>query len=58
MNMDNSIASFWHSYSAAEKATKLLAGRAMTFASDPVADAGLADGDLDSTLLEVLEHHP
>ena len=57
MNTDNSIASFWHSYMLAEKAPKLLSGRTVSPASDPMADASHADEIPDDSMLEVLEYH-
>ena len=55
METDNSIASFWHSYRAAEKATQLLTGRAVSLAPDPMADAVHTDKSPDNVLPEVFE---
>jgi len=57
MNTDNSIASFWHSYTSAEKATKLLTGKTEPLAPRPMADAVNADESPDNTMLEVVEYH-
>ena len=57
MKTDNSIASFWHSHTAAEKATKLLTGKTEPLAPDPMADAVHADESPDFAMSEVLEYH-
>ena len=57
MKSDNSIAAFWHPYTAAEKAAKLLTGKTEPLAPDPMADAVHADESPDSAKLEVVEYH-
>jgi hypothetical protein len=57
MNTGNSIPSFWHSYAAVQKATKLLTGKAEPLVPDPLADAVRADESPGDTTLEVVEYH-
>ena len=57
MNANNSIASFWNSYTSADKVPKLLTGKAVPLASDPAADAFHADETTGDTMLEVVEYH-
>ncbi len=58
MKTDHSTASFWHSYTAAEKAAKLLTGTAESLAPNPTAVALHADDGPDNAMLEVVEYHP
>jgi hypothetical protein len=58
MKADNSIASFWHSYTGAEKAAKLLIGKTESLVPVPMADVVRADESPDNALLEVVEYHP
>ena len=57
MNANNSIASFWNTYTSADKATKLLTGKAAPLASAPVADALHADETPGDSMLEVVGYH-
>jgi len=59
MKTDNATASFWHSYAASEKATKLLTGKTEPLAPYPtMAEAVHADESPDGTILEVVEYYP
>jgi hypothetical protein len=53
MSMDNSIASFWHSYTSSEKGNKLLTGGSVTQAAGAQVGVDLVSETLDNTLLEV-----
>jgi len=57
MKSDNAIATFWHSYTAAEKAGRLLTGMTESPAPDPMTDAVSADESPGSAMLEVVEYH-
>ncbi len=57
MKTDHSPASIWHSYAAADKTTKLLAGKAEPLAPGPLDDVARADESPDTSMLEVVEYH-
>lgn len=56
MQTDNATVSFWNSYAATEKATKLLTGKTEPLAPYPtMAEAVHADESPDGTMLEVIK---
>lgn len=57
MNTDKSVASFWHTYTSAAQATKLLTGGGEPLAPGSMADAVQAEECSDAPVLEVLEYH-
>ena len=57
MSTDNSISAINPSHMLAEKAAKLLAGRAMPPAAGTVAGSAHADENPEEAMLEVLEYH-
>ena len=53
----NSIASFWYSHAAAEKAAECLTGATEQLAPDPMADAAHSYESPGDTMLEVFGYH-